>query len=116
MQGELIDAGSTTLGFNQAGYTLHSAIHSARPDLHCVIHVHTSDVIAVSDMIGRFYVITSQLDDGLQVSCMECGLLPISQEALIVGDVSYHSYHGILVDNKEKKSIQKHLGPNNKVN
>ena len=50
-----------------------------------------------------------------QVSCMECGLLPISQEALIVGDVSYHSYQGVLVDMKEKKSTQKHLGPNNKV-
>ena len=55
-------------------------------------------------------------NDTVQVSCMDCGLLPISQEALIVGEVSYHNYQGILVDNKEKKSIQKHLGPNNKVN
>ena len=46
---------------------------------------------------------------------MDCGLLPLSQEALIVGEVSYHGYHGILVDSKEKKLIQKHLGPNNKV-
>jgi len=46
---------------------------------------------------------------------MECGLLPLSQEALIVGEVSYHNYQGILVDAKEKKAIQKHLGPTNKV-
>ncbi|XP_076812159.1 alpha-adducin-like isoform X1 [Clavelina lepadiformis] len=95
MQGEVVDSGSTTLGFNLSGYTLHSAIHAARPDVHCVIHVHTTDAIAIS--------------------CMEGGLLPISQEALIVGDVSYHNYHGILVDQKEKKAIQKHLGPTNKV-
>ena len=48
MQGEVLDSGSTTLGFNLAGYTLHSAIHGARPDIHCVIHLHTSDVIAVN--------------------------------------------------------------------
>ena len=45
-----MDRGSTTLGFNQAGYTLHSAVHSARPDLHCVIHLHSSDVVAVSEI------------------------------------------------------------------
>nr|CAB3220031.1 alpha-adducin [Phallusia mammillata] len=95
MQGDVLDPGSTTLGYNSTGYLLHSAIHAARPDLHCIIHVHSSDVVAVS--------------------AMECGLLPISQEALIVGEVSYHNYHGILVDSKEKKAIQKHLGPNNKV-
>uniref|UniRef100_F7B9Q3 Class II aldolase/adducin N-terminal domain-containing protein n=1 Tax=Ciona intestinalis TaxID=7719 RepID=F7B9Q3_CIOIN len=95
MQGDVLDQGSTTLGFNQAGYTLHSAIHAARPDIHCVIHVHTSDIVAIS--------------------AMECGLLPLSQEAMVIGEVSYHNYQGILVDNKEKKSIQKHLGPNNKV-
>ena len=48
MQGEVMDGGSTTLGLNKAGYILHSAIHQARPDLHCVIHVHTGDAIAVS--------------------------------------------------------------------
>lgn len=48
MQGEVVAQGSTTLGMNAPGYTLHSAIHAARPDLHCVIHVHTSDVVAVS--------------------------------------------------------------------
>lgn len=48
MQGVVVDAGSTTLGINKAGYTLHSAIHQARPDIKCVIHLHTPASIAVS--------------------------------------------------------------------
>lgn len=48
MQGEVLDAGTTTLGFNKSGFILHSAIHGFRPDLKCVIHVHTPDVVAVS--------------------------------------------------------------------
>lgn len=46
---------------------------------------------------------------------MEGGILPISQEACIIGDVSVHPYNGVVVDQKEKKSLLKHLGPNNKV-
>lgn len=51
----------------------------------------------------------------LQVSAMKCGLLPISPEALSLGEVAYHDYHGILVDEEEKVLIQKNLGPKSKV-
>ncbi|VDL86304.1 unnamed protein product, partial [Nippostrongylus brasiliensis] len=34
----------------KAGYTLHSAIHAARPDLRCVVHLHVPSVAAVSAM------------------------------------------------------------------
>ena len=51
----------------------------------------------------------------LQVSSMKCGLLPLSQEALICGEVSYHDYNGILVDVEEREKLQRNLGPNNKV-
>ena len=37
--GNIIDPGSTTYGINRAGYTLHSAIHKARPDIKCIIHL-----------------------------------------------------------------------------
>lgn len=94
-KGEVLDKGSTDLGFNAAGMTLHSAVHEVRPDLNCVIHVHTPDVVAVSSM--------------------KCGLLPISQEALTLGEVSYHPYNGILIDLEEKTQIQENLGPHNKV-
>ena len=95
MQGEIIDPGSTTLGINKAGFILHSAIHQARPDIKCIIHLHTPEAIAVSTM--------------------KCGFLPLSQESLIVGDVSYHDYNGILVDQEERDALQRNLGPTNKV-
>lgn len=46
---------------------------------------------------------------------MKCGLLPISPEALALGEVAYHDYHGILVDEEENVLIQKNLGPKSKV-
>jgi adducin len=46
---------------------------------------------------------------------MKCGFLPLSQESLIVGDVSYHDYNGILVDQEERDALQRNLGPTNKV-
>ncbi|XP_069566916.1 alpha-adducin isoform X3 [Brachyistius frenatus] len=95
LQGEIVDRGSTNLGVNQAGFTLHSAIYAARPDVRCIVHVHTPA--------------------GAAVSAMKCGLLPISPEALSLGEVSYHDYHGILVDEEESTLIQKNLGPNSKV-
>lgn len=93
--GNVIDLGSTTFGINHAGYTLHSAIHKARPDLKCVIHLHTPAVVSVS--------------------AMKCGLLPLSQESLACGKISYHDYHGILIEQEIKKIIVEDLGPTNKV-
>ncbi|XP_075312586.1 alpha-adducin isoform X12 [Odontesthes bonariensis] len=95
LQGEIVDRGSTNLGVNQAGFTLHSAIYASRPDVRCIVHIHTAA--------------------GAAVSAMKCGLLPISPEALSLGDVSYHDYHGILVDEEESTLIQKNLGPSSKV-
>lgn len=59
VDGRIIDPGSTPLGINQAGYILHTAIHEARPDVKCVLHMHTTA--------------------GAAVSSMKCGLLPINQ-------------------------------------
>ncbi|XP_058428441.1 alpha-adducin isoform X9 [Marmota monax] len=95
LQGDIVDRGSTNLGVNQAGFTLHSAVYAARPDVKCVVHIHTPA--------------------GAAVSAMKCGLLPISPEALSLGEVAYHDYHGILVDEEEKVLIQKNLGPRSKV-
>ncbi|XP_028658100.1 alpha-adducin isoform X4 [Erpetoichthys calabaricus] len=95
LQGEIVDRGSTNLGVNQAGFTLHSAVYAARPDVKCIVHIHTPA--------------------GAAVSAMKCGLLPISPEALSLGSVTYHDYCGILVDEAEKVLIQKNLGPKSKV-
>ena len=46
---------------------------------------------------------------------MKCGLLPLSQETCLVGEVSYHNYNGIVIDPEERESLAKDLGPSNKV-
>ncbi len=48
MQGNIVETGSTNFGVSVAGFMLHSAIHSARPDIKCVIHLHHPAVVAVS--------------------------------------------------------------------
>ncbi|KAI4817087.1 hypothetical protein KUCAC02_009373 [Chaenocephalus aceratus] len=95
IQGEIVDRGSTNLGVNKAGFTLHSAIYASRPDVKCIVHIHTSA--------------------GTAVSAMKCGLLPISPEALSLGEVGYHDYQGILVNEEEVAVIQKNIGTNRKV-
>jgi len=95
MQGNVVEAGTTNFGVNVAGFMLHSAIHSARPDIKCIIHVHTPAIVAVS--------------------AMKCGLLYLSQESCLLGDLSYHSYEGLVVESSEKETIAKDLGVHNKV-
>ncbi|XP_053186650.1 adducin 3 (gamma) a isoform X1 [Scomber japonicus] len=93
--GDVIDQGSTNLRIDHAGFSPHAAIYSMRPDIRCVIHVHTPAMAAVSSM--------------------KCGILPISQEALILGDIAYYNYHGSLDDQEERRELQKALGPTAKV-
>ena len=50
---------------NSAGFTIHSAVHMAREDAHCVLHLHTND--------------------GVAVSAQENGLLPLRQHAMQIG-------------------------------
>jgi len=95
MQGEVVEEGTTNFGVNVAGFHLHSAIHSARPDLKCVIHLHTPNIVAVSSL--------------------KCGLLPLSQESCLIGDVSFHNYTGIVTDGGERDAIGRDLGASNKV-
>lgn len=95
IQGNLIDQGSTNFLFNRAGFNLHASVHRARPDLKAIIHIHHPAVVAVSSF--------------------KKGLLPLCQEAAILGDVSYYDYTGILVDSNEQDSIAQALGIHNKV-
>lgn len=46
--GEVIEQGSTNLRMDPAGFSPHAAIYSIRPDIRCVIHVHTPATAAVS--------------------------------------------------------------------
>ncbi|XP_049423258.1 adducin 3 (gamma) a isoform X1 [Epinephelus fuscoguttatus] len=93
--GDVIDQGSTNLRVDPAGFSPHAAIYSMRPDIRCIIHVHTPAAAAVSSM--------------------KCGILPISQEALILGDIAYYNYQGSLDDQEERRELQKALGPTAKL-
>lgn len=76
---------------NLAGFTIHSAIHEARPDLACVVHTHTAD--------------------GIAVSCQAEGLLPLSQHALKFYDrIGYHDYEGVALDLDERTRLARSLG------
>ena len=76
---------------NPAGFTIHSAVHEAREDAHCVIHLHTTE--------------------GVAVSCQREGLLPISQQSLypMIG-LAYHDYEGVALNPEEKVRLTRDLG------
>lgn len=93
--GEVVEKGSTNLGVDTQRFSLHSAIYSARPDVRCLLHLHTPATAAVS--------------------AMKCGLLPLSHEALLVGDVAYYDYNGAMEQEEERVELQKSLGPTCKV-
>jgi ribulose-5-phosphate 4-epimerase/fuculose-1-phosphate aldolase len=79
---------------NPAGFTIHSAIHMARPDVACVVHTHTSA--------------------GIAVAAQKAGLLPISQHALkFYGHLAYHDYEGIALDLDERERLVHDLGTHN---
>ena len=46
--GEMVEKGSTNLGVDTEKFSLHSAIYSARPDVRCLLHLHTPSTAAVS--------------------------------------------------------------------
>jgi ribulose-5-phosphate 4-epimerase/fuculose-1-phosphate aldolase len=81
---------------NPAGFTIHSAVHAAREDALCVIHLHT--------------------DYGIAVSAQANGLLPISQQALFaLSSLSYHEYEGLALNEDEKSRLVADLGSNNNM-
>ena len=49
------------------------------------------------------------------MSATKCGLLPISSEAAILGEISYCDFHGVPSDQSERELISRSLGPRNKV-
>jgi len=53
--GEMVERGSTNLGVDTEKFSLHSAIYSARPDIRCLLHLHTPASAAVSQPGSRRY-------------------------------------------------------------
>lgn len=76
---------------NPAGFTIHSAVHLARADAGCVIHVHTPY--------------------GMAVSAQKKGLRRYTQMSMqVYNDLAYHDYEGIALELDERERIVKNLG------
>lgn len=68
--------------YNEAGHAIHSAMLKARPDVNVALHSHTRA--------------------GMAVSCMDCGLLPLTQQANEIRDLlCYHEYGIARTDSEE---------------
>ena len=76
---------------NPAGFTIHSAIHSARHDAQCVLHVHS------------LY--------GVAVSAQAKGVQPLSQQSIFVlSSLAYHDYEGVALNDEEKPRLVADFG------
>jgi ribulose-5-phosphate 4-epimerase/fuculose-1-phosphate aldolase len=76
---------------NPAGFTIHSAIHAAREDAKCVLHVHSLN--------------------GVAVSAQDEGVLPVSQQSIFVlSSLAYHAYEGVALNEAEKPRLVRDLG------
>ena len=83
--------GALPAPINQSGFRLHAAVHAARPDAACVMHLHHMAGIAV----------------GMQKD----GLLPLSPYALrFYGELAYHDYEGIAMTPDEQARLVDNLG------
>ncbi len=77
MDGEVLEG--VEAQYNQTGYAIHSSIYKARPDVHAIFHLHTLN--------------------GVAVSAMQCGLLPISQFSFHFHNrIAYHAYDSLVLD------------------
>ncbi|WP_397590140.1 class II aldolase/adducin family protein [Sphingorhabdus sp.] len=86
--------GASEYGINQAGFVIHSAVHRARPDAGCVVHLHSRS--------------------GVAVSATKDGLLPLNQSAIILGqEIAFHDFEGIAFDLDEQPRLAQDLGQSN---
>lgn len=93
LHGKLVEQGGDlqTRKVNAAGFTIHSAIHMARPDLLCVMHTHTAA--------------------GIAISSQKRGLLPMSQQSMkFYNRIGYHDYEGVALDLEERDRLVADLG------
>jgi len=76
---------------NPAGFIIHSAVHAARHDAQCVLHVHSVN--------------------GVAVSAQKHGVLPLSQHSIFVlSSLAYHDYEGVALNDDEMPRLVKDLG------
>jgi ribulose-5-phosphate 4-epimerase/fuculose-1-phosphate aldolase len=89
MDGNLVEP--CELPLNPAGFNIHAGLLLARPDANSVMHLHTRD--------------------GVAVSTLKEGLLPLSQSALnIWHDVAYHTFEGVATATEERERLAADIG------
>jgi ribulose-5-phosphate 4-epimerase/fuculose-1-phosphate aldolase len=76
---------------NPAGFALHGAIHTAREDLHCIAHAHTTAMSAIA-----------QKKNGLSHDNF--------YGAQLAGRVGYHTFEGITLFDDERDRMLASLG------
>jgi ribulose-5-phosphate 4-epimerase/fuculose-1-phosphate aldolase len=89
LAGETMDGSKFPV--NRAGFVIHSAVHAAREDAHCIIHTHTTAGSAVA---------TKQ--DGLRFDNF--------YSAVLYGQVAYHDFEGVTTDTAEQPRLVASLG------
>ncbi|MBH8581948.1 class II aldolase/adducin family protein [Bisbaumannia pacifica] len=76
---------------NPAGFALHSSIHGARDDIHCIVHTHTNEVSAIAQKKSGF-----GHDD--------------FYGAQLYGRIGYHEFEGITLFEEERARMLESLG------
>lgn len=83
--------GNSPYQVNASGFAIHGAVHAARPDAVCVMHLHNVHAVAVSALAD--------------------GLLPLSQHALrFYEQIAYHDYEGLALAPAEQERMVELLG------
>ena len=89
LAGEVMDGSKYPV--NVAGFVIHSAVHGAREDAHCIIHTHTTA--------------------GSAVACKKDGLrFDNFYSATLYGQVAYHDFEGVTTDLAEQPRLVKSFG------
>lgn len=87
-RGEVVDGSGRQV--NPTGFTIHGAVHAARPEVECVIHLHTPW--------------------GVALSMLPEGLLPTSQYAMrLHGRLGRHAYEGLALGEDEQRRLVANL-------
>jgi ribulose-5-phosphate 4-epimerase/fuculose-1-phosphate aldolase len=92
LEGNVLSEAPTGI-VNPAGYVIHSAVLEARPDVNCVVHLHTVPGIAVSAQ-----------KEGLKFLCQE--------SMRFYGRVGFHEYEGVARAMDERRRLARDLGDN----
>ena len=89
VNGKVVDGSGAPV--NPSGFAIHGAVHAARPEVECVIHLHTPWGVALSMLPG--------------------GLQPTSQYAMrLYQRLGRHAYEGLALGADEQQRLVEDLG------